>query len=133
MKKHKGSSSLMLIFWGVFLSMNTGEIYADETNLCTISCASDLKQCRRNADLAANYGAHPIINDARNVENITLMNGRGVQFNSPNAEIEKRKNEIYQRCETEYNNCLRQCMTEQGTESRAPKNSVIFKSLIHNN
>jgi hypothetical protein len=131
MERHKSYSGLMLLFAGIFLSIVAGVIYADETNLCTISCASDLKQCRGNAGLAANYEVHPIYNDPQNIESIALMNGRSAQFvapfNSPNIEIEKRINESYQRCETENKNCLRQCMPEQGTESRMPKNSVIIK------
>lgn len=132
MKKHKGCPRFISILAGLLLNITMGVIYADQTSPCAISCTSDLKQCRDQANLAANYEAKPIINDGHIMANNAFMNGQSVpfndQFNSANVEIEKHRNERYQQCETNNKSCLRQCLSEQESEpSSLKKNSVIYK------
>jgi hypothetical protein len=133
MQNKKCCTKLISIISGLLLSMVAGVTYSDEISPCSASCALDLKQCRREADSFAVTEGHPLISDEKSIQNRAFINGQNVPLvdptNSPNIEIEKRKNERYQQCETENKNCLRQCMTGQETEP-APitaKKSVILK------
>jgi hypothetical protein len=122
----------MPIFVGLLLIMIAEVIWADEANVCATSCASNLKQCRNQANSAANGEAHPTFRDGRNVGNYSFVDGRNFPFDNQSRytsiEVEKRREERSQQCESENKSCLLQCKSETVNEPSSPKkNSVIFK------
>ena len=128
MKKQRFCAKHSFIIAGLLSSMLAGTVYAAETNSCLATCAADLKECRKQVDLASNLEAHPILVDSStksrytNEQANTLMNNK-VLPTSQNDEVQKRRMERNQKCETDNSTCLNQC-----SSAPAPKkNSVIFK------
>jgi hypothetical protein len=128
MKKQRIFAKRSFIIASLLSSMLAGAVYAAETNSCLATCAADLKECRKQVDLASNLEAHPILVDSStksrytNEQANTLMNNK-VLPTSQNDEVQKRRMERNQKCETDNSTCLNQC-----SSAPAPKrNSVIFK------
>lgn len=128
MKKQQICSRHSFVIAVLLSSMLAGTVYAAETNPCLATCAADLKECRKQVDMAMNLEAHPILVDSStksryaNEQANTLLSSK-VLPTSQNEEIQRRRMERNQSCETENNTCVGQC-------SSAPKqkrNSVIFK------
>ena len=128
MKKQRICANHPFIIASLLSSMLAGTAYAAEANSCLATCAADLKECRKQVDIATNLETHPILVDSStrsryaNEQLNTLTNNK-VLPTSQNEEIQKRRMERNQKCETDNSTCLSQC----SSSPKQLKNSVIFK------
>jgi hypothetical protein len=128
MKKQQIFAKRSFIVTSLLSSMLAGTVYAAETNSCLATCAADLKECRKQVDIAMNLEAHPVLVDSStksryaNEQSNTLLSNK-VLPTSQNEEIQKRRMERNQKCETDNSTCLSQC----SSAPKQKKNSVIFR------
>jgi len=117
MKKNISRPTSIIISLLSFMFM--GATYADETTFCTTGCASDLKECQKQAQMAASSEINPWIS--------TMPERKGLGPNEfqilQNEEKQKRRAERNQSCITANSNCLNLC----SPNPTSPKISVIFK------
>ncbi len=123
MRAQKICFSWMLVTAGLLLLISAGAAFADE---CSQYCADDLKECRKQVDIAANREAHPLMRDSsarmyKGQEDAMVANK--VLPTAPNEEIQKRADERYRTCANANANCRSRCTTA----SAKPKISVILK------
>lgn len=114
----------ILVAAGLLALLGAGFASADEAERCRNSCAVDLKSCRGQAETTANYEAHPLLSDRS--KSAVYGNGQlspsihdGGGSASPDAEVQRRKQERYQDCATENRDCQKLCVPAQDRSERS--------------
>jgi hypothetical protein len=110
---HLSRIALTLI---ALLSPALSDALEDHPPTCIQLCSSDLKTCRKQADI---FSKNEKIYSASN-SNLQTDSWKRSQHNDA---VEKLRTERYQDCETNNISCINQCSLETGKQ----KNSVVFR------